>query len=156
MTVSFAPADVADAAVSHLLVLWTQIIFEMATMLNPYVHRYIACLGPVGFSVYRQSLLNEWFSASLASYESASTSGTSSQWYAFGLFLSSLNLIMWTSNLFVFLLLRWVPELLADEMCESPEIEWKMMIPLMKPNGLKKSSCAGEEQSNKVARAKAA
>ena len=158
LTVSLAPTDVADAAISHLLVLWTQIICETATMLNPYVHRYISFLVPMGFCVYRQSLLTEWFSASLASYESApaSGSGTSSQWYAFGLFLSSVNLIMWTANLFVFILLRWVPELLADEKCESPEIEWKMMVPLqMKSDGFKKKSC-DEQSNNKSTRAKAA
>ncbi len=157
LTVLLAPTDVADAAISHLLVLWTQIICETATMQNPYVHRYICFLIPVGFSVYRQGILTEWFSDSLASYEVASASGTSSQWYAFGLFLSSVNLIMWTANLFVFLLLRWAPELLADEKCESPEIKWKMMVPLqMKPNELKKSSSIGDKQSIQSTRAKAA
>lgn len=157
LTVLIAPTDVAEAAISHLLVLWTQIICETATMLNPYVHRYISFLIPMGFSVYRQGILSEWFSDSLASYEAASASGTSSQWYAFGLFLASVNAIMWTANLFVFLLLRWAPELLADEKCESPEIKWKMMVPLqMKRNVLKKKSSVGDEQSIISSRAKAA
>ena len=90
--------------------------------------------------MYRQSLLVDWFSASLAAYESASASGNSSQWYKFGLILSSVNLVMWTANLFVFILLRWTPELLADEKCESLEVEWKMMVPQMKLNELKNSS----------------
>ncbi len=150
LTVSFAPTDVADAAISHLLVLWTQIICETATMLNPYVHRYISFLNPVGFCVYRQSILVDWFYASLAAYESASSSGNSSQWYKVGIILSSVNLVMWTANLFVFILLRWTPELLADEKCESPEVEWKMMVPRQsKQNELKKGSGVGDEQTKK-------
>lgn len=157
LTVSLAPTDVTDAAISHLFVLWTQLICETATMLNPYVHRYISFLAPMGFCVYRESLLVDWFSASLASYESASASDNSSQWYKFGLILSSVNLIMWTANLFVFVFLRWAPELLADEKCESPEIEWKMMLPRqMKLDELKKGSGVGDEQINKTTRAKAA
>jgi hypothetical protein len=110
LTVVLAPTDVADAAISPLLVLWTQLTCETATMLNPYVHRFIAFFVPLGFFVYRESLLVDWFSTSLASYESASASDTSSQWYTFGLILSSVNLIFWTANLFVFTLLRWAPE----------------------------------------------
>jgi hypothetical protein len=172
LTVSLAPTEVADAAISHLLVLWTQIICETVAMHNPYVHRYIAFLIPMGFSVYRQSLLLDWFVASLASYSKSlafeslasyygSASGiTSSQWYIFGIILSSVNLIMWTVNLFVFIFLRWAPEFLADEKCESPEIEWQMMVPQqqMKPTGLKKksSSVGDERQSKKTVSAKAA
>eukprot|EP00984_Skeletonema_dohrnii_P025950 scaffold15188_cov160-Skeletonema_dohrnii-CCMP3373.AAC.7 len=159
LTVVLAPTDVADAAISPLLVLWTQLTCETATMLNPYVHRFIAFLVPLGFFVYRESLLVDWFSTSLASYESASASDTSSQCYTFGLILSSVNLIFWTANLFVFTLLRWAPELLADDKCESPEIEWKMMVPhQVKPNGLKKksSSVGGDEQGKNTVPAKAA
>uniref|UniRef100_A0A7S2PDP0 DUF7733 domain-containing protein n=1 Tax=Skeletonema marinoi TaxID=267567 RepID=A0A7S2PDP0_9STRA len=159
LTVVLAPTDVADAAISPLLVLWTQLTCETATMLNPYVHRFIAFLVPLGFFVYRESLLVDWFSTSLASYESASASDTSSQWYTFGLILSSVNLIFWTANLSVFTLLRWAPELLADDKCESLEIEWKMMVPhQVKPNGLKKksSSVGGDEQGKNTVPAKAA
>jgi len=159
LTVVLAPSDVAEAAISPLLVLWTQLTCETAAMLNPYVHRFIAFLVPLGFFVYRESLLVDWFSTSLASYESASASDTSSQWYTFGLILSSVNLIFWTANLFVFTLLRWAPELLADDKCESLEIEWKMMVPhQVKPNGLKKksSSVGGDEQGKNTVPAKAA
>jgi len=154
MTVSLAPTEVADAAISPLFVLWTQIICETVAMLNPYVHRYIAFLVPMGFFVYRESLLLDWFSASLTSYYA---NETPSQWYTFGLILSSVNLIIWTVSLFVFVLLRWAPEFLADEKCESPEIEWKMMVPQIKPSGLKKkSSSVGDEKNKKIVPAKAA
>jgi len=156
LTVSLAPTEVADAAISPLFVFWTQMICETVAMLNPYVHRYIAFLVPMGFFIYRERLLLDWFSASLlASY---SASDTSSTWYTFGLILSSVNLIFWTGTLFVFALLRWAPEFLAHEKCESPEIEWKMMVPhQMKPNGLKKkSSSVGDEQNKKTIPAKAA
>jgi len=154
LTVSLAPTEVADAAISPLFVFWTQMICETVAMLNPYVHRYIAFLVPMGFFVYRESLLLDWFSASLTSYYA---NETPSQWYTFGLILSSVNLIIWTVSLFVFVLLRWAPEFLADEKCESPEIEWKMMVPQIKPSGLKKkSSSVGDEKNKKIVPAKAA
>jgi hypothetical protein len=154
MTVSLAPTEVADAAISPLFVWWTQIICATVAMLNPYVHRYIAFLVPMGFFVYRESLLLDWFSASLTSYYA---NETPSQWYTFGLILSSVNLIIWTVSLFVFVLLRCAPEFLADEKCESPEIEWKMMVPQIKPSGLKKkSSSVGDEKNKKIVPAKAA
>ncbi|KAL7431986.1 hypothetical protein ACHAXM_002856 [Skeletonema potamos] len=155
MTVSLAPTEVADAAISPLLVFWTQITCETVAMLI--CHRDIAFLIPMGFFVYRESLLLDWFSASLASH---STSGPSSQWFTCGLILSTVNLILWTGTLFVFALLRWAPELLSDEKCESPEIVWKAMVPhQMKQNGLKKKSCSiGDEQNqnHKTAPIKAA
>jgi hypothetical protein len=57
MTVLLAPTEVADAAISPLLVFWTQITCEKVAMLNPNVHCYIAFLIPMGFFVYRESLL---------------------------------------------------------------------------------------------------
>ena len=158
LTVSAGPTEMADVVISPLFVLWTQIICETAVMLNPYVHRYIAFLIPLGFFVYRQSLLLDWFSDSLALYNSVPAGITSSQWYTFGLVLSSVNLFMGAVNLFVFTLMRWAPEFLNDDKCESPEIEWKMMMPFqMKTNGLKKKSRnARDEQDRKTALAKAA
>jgi hypothetical protein len=163
LTVFKAPPEVADAAISHLLVLWTQITCETVVMQNPFVHRYIALLIPIGFSVYRQSLLLEWFFTSLSYLSSTFVYmfGTytyfSLTWYAFGFVLSSVNLIMWTMNLFGFLLMRWTPEFLADDKCESPEIKWVLMVPRIKSqhSRIKKGSSVGSE-SNKTASARAA
>ena len=146
LTVSYAPTEVADAAISPLFVLMTQLTCETAVMLNPYVHRFIAFLVPLGFFVYRQSLLLGWFQESMF----MAAVHASSIWYTFGAVLSSINLVFWTITLFVFALLRWAPELLADEKFESPQVEWDMMVPVqMKTNGLKKkSSNVGEDQVN--------
>jgi hypothetical protein len=163
-TVFTAPPEFADAAISHLLVLWTQITCETVTMQNPFVHRYIALLIPLGFSVYRQSLLLEWFSISFTSFRSSFLSiiggNTSLSWYwhALGFVLSSINLIIWTMNLFGFLLMRWTPEFLAGDKCKSPEIKWEFMVPHIQyaNNGLKNKSSSVSSESTKTVSARAA
>jgi len=108
--------EVATLAVPHLFVLWCQIIGESTTMFNPNAHLFITLLLPLGFSIYRMNLLVEWFLASVSLvFESSTSSAT-----VWGLVLSSLNLVFWTYNLFVMLLLRITPEFLSDDKCESP------------------------------------
>lgn len=127
VTVSKAPQDVARLAMPHLFVLWCQIVGESATVFNPYVHRYIATLNFVGFSVYRMNLLAEWFSGSVALYVESSGFFTARVW---GLALSGLNLVFWTYNLFVMILLRILPEYLSDEKCESAAM--RISLPFIK------------------------
>jgi len=125
-----APSEVAVLIAPHLYVLWCQIITESITMVNPYVNRYINFLVPVGFSIYRTPQLAEWFLKSLALYNEnvsavATTTTTEiiSSAYTWGLALAGLNLVFWSYNLFVMLLLRIAPEFLKEETCEYPEVQ---------------------------------
>ena len=155
-TMFLAPVEVAESAISPLVVLWTQITCETVAMRNPYVHRYIAFLITVGFSVCRQSMLFDWFSASLSNVSTYAwpASVPTSCW--FGLALSTINVIFWTANTFGFILFRWAPELLSNEKCAAPEVEWNMGVPLFKSEqSLKRKirDVDGEITKQKTARA---
>merc|ERR1712151_423278 len=121
ITILVAPEDVAKLATPHLFVLWCQIIGESVTMFNPYAHRFVTLLLPIAFSVYRMSLLVEWVLWSISLLESITAIESMPIEYMWGLALASLNLLFWSYNLFVTLLLRITPEFLADEKCEAPE-----------------------------------
>jgi len=119
LTIFYGPSEVAVLAAPHLFVLWCQIIGESIVMFNPNVHRFVCLLVPVGFSVYRMNLLVEWYLGSVplmnADYASAGS--------VWELVLSSINLIFWTYNLFVALLLKITPEFLSEDKCEYPELQ---------------------------------
>jgi len=121
VTVFYDPKEIA-ALGPHLFVLWCQIIGESVTMFNPYVHRFITLLVPLGFSAYRMNILVEWFLGSASLFHGALPTTDISVSHTWGLALSSLNLVFWTYNLFVTLLLLVTPEFLSDEICESPEL----------------------------------
>mmetsp|Transcript_41102 Transcript_41102/g.75200 ORF Transcript_41102/g.75200 Transcript_41102/m.75200 type:complete len:293 (+) Transcript_41102:98-976(+) len=131
ITVIRASEEVAMLAVPHLFVLWCQIIGESVVMFNPFAYRFITLLLPIGFSVYRMHLLVEWFFGSVSLIKVASATENVSVWYTWGLALSSLNLVFWTYNLLVTLLLRVTPEFLGDEKCESPDVR-VISIPFIK------------------------
>jgi len=118
LTIFYGQSEVKVLAAPHLFVLWCQIIGESIVMFNPNVHRFITLLVPVGFSVYRMNLLVEWYLGSV-SLMNADYASAGSIW---GVVLSSINLIFWTYNLFVALLLKITPEFLSED-CEYPEMQ---------------------------------
>jgi len=125
ITILCAPRQVAVLAAPHLFVLWCQIIGESIVMFNPNVHRFITLLVPIGFSVYRLNLLAEWFlgSVSLFTLSRANYFSVGDIFIWWSVILSSLNLVFWTYNLFVALLLKITPEFLCEEKCEYPEMQ---------------------------------
>ncbi|KAL7526098.1 hypothetical protein ACHAXR_001315, partial [Thalassiosira sp. AJA248-18] len=141
ITILCAPNEVVVLAAPHLFVLWCQIIGESITMVNPYVHRYVNLLLPIGFSVYRTPQLVDWFLGSVSLYNknvlaTTATAENISAAYAWGLALASLNLVFWTYNLFVMLLLRIAPEFLSDDMCEYPDVQ-VISLPFIQEPGKK-------------------
>ncbi|KAL7532448.1 hypothetical protein ACHAWF_004137 [Thalassiosira exigua] len=120
IAIAKAPREVANLAVPHTFVLWIQIIGESVTMFNPRVHRYVTILVPIGFSIYRTTLVVEWLLGSLALYQDSSPEP--SAWVKWALALAALNSIFWTYNLFITLLLKVMPEYLARDKCEAPEV----------------------------------
>ena len=133
LTIISAPRQMAALAAPHLVLLWCQIIGEGMTMFNPNVHRYITLLVPLGFSAYRMNLLVEWFSSSFSLWSTHMYSDYTSA-YAWGVVLSSINLIFWTYNLFVALLLKITPEFLDKTRCEYPEMKVMIFEPKPKVN----------------------
>jgi len=143
-----APGQVSLLAARHMFVLWCQIIGESIVMFNPNVHRFITLLVPLGFSVYRLNLLVEWFlgSVSLFSESGANYISVGDAWWS--VILSSLNLVFWTYNLFVALLLKITPEFLCEEKCEYPEMQ-VITLPFVKePSILKKE--VGKAQAKQL------
>lgn len=124
ITIFCAPSEVALLAAPHLFVLWCQIIGESLVMFNQNVNRYIALLMPLGFSVYRMNILVDWFLGSVSLYADVSGIGEDiPTGYALGLSLAGLNLVFWTYNLLVTLLLKITPEFLSEEKCEHPKMQ---------------------------------
>lgn len=116
--------EVATLAMPHLFVLVCQIVGESMTKYNPNVHRYITLLMILGFSIYRLSLLLEWFTGSVSLSVSLYNwnDGIDGRCWVillgWGIILSSINLLFWTYNLFVTILLQIVPEYLSIDKCE--------------------------------------
>lgn len=114
--------EVAALAVPHLFVLGCQIIGESMTKYNPNCHRYVTLLVILGFSIYRLHLLVEWFLGSVVSLyyrEGHYNNELLLSEQGWGMVLSSINLVFWTYNLFVTVLLQIVTEFLSIDKCES-------------------------------------
>ena len=131
VTVLIAPCEVASLAAPHLFVLWCQIIGESMTKFNPNCHRLVTLMVIVGFSAYRMNLVVEWFLGSVSLYRDVLgrrgnhiivvMEDMVELGYGWGLVLSGLNLLFWTYNLFVTILLVIVPEHLRCEGTEASE-----------------------------------
>ena len=102
----------------HTLLLWLQIVMEGCAMMNPNFHHLIRILVPIGFSAYREKCLWVWFreaSLLLVQMQSGGMNTTNNvpNYYSAVCWLNAIvafcNLIMWSYNLFVTLLLRMVP-----------------------------------------------
>eukprot|EP00554_Chaetoceros_debilis_P002683 CAMPEP_0194083188 /NCGR_PEP_ID=MMETSP0149-20130528/8497_1 /TAXON_ID=122233 /ORGANISM="Chaetoceros debilis, Strain MM31A-1" /LENGTH=218 /DNA_ID=CAMNT_0038765529 /DNA_START=17 /DNA_END=673 /DNA_ORIENTATION=+ len=95
----FAPPQISAGTVSPLVLLLVQIVTEKSTQR---FHDVLRILVPIGFNAYRLKGLYNWV-------ESALLVSEDHPWYYVGLTLSTINLIIWSYNLFVFLLLRMLP-----------------------------------------------
>ncbi len=93
----------------------------------------MALLLPAGFCVYRMNVLVKWHLSSVYLFRDARRAlsvATAADIPAivkveatgWGLVLSGVNLLFWTYNLFVTMLLRIVPEFLDENKCESPRM----------------------------------
>jgi len=98
------------------------------TKYNPNSHRLVTLMVIVGFSVCRMNLVVEWFLGSVSSYRDVLgrrgdhivvMEDMVGLGYGWGLVLSGLNLLFWTYNLFVTILLVIVPEHLRYEGTEA-------------------------------------
>ena len=146
ITILCAPRQVSVLAAPHLFVLWCQIIGESIVMFNPNVHRFITLLVPIGFSVYRLNLLAEWFLGSVSLF----TLSRANYIIWWSVILSSLNLVFWTYNLFVALLLKITPEFLCEEKCEYPEMR-VISLPFVKePPIMKKEVGKAQTKESKL------
>jgi hypothetical protein len=99
--VLLGPSDVSAAAAPHLFLLLAQITMEGVTNHECY-HNLIRILVPIGFNAYRMSSLFTWVAVAFNDL-------SIDYWYQWGFGLAAVNLLAWSYNLFVFLLLRMTP-----------------------------------------------
>merc|ERR1740123_2741685 len=97
-------------------------------------HAIPRLLVPIGFNLYRLGTLTAWLQISWHSFTvmkaavifNESFHATSMVlWEVLGLSLSFVNMIMWTYNLFIFLLLRVLPQYIDSKSFPMPDVAWK-------------------------------
>mmetsp|Transcript_20047 Transcript_20047/g.40627 ORF Transcript_20047/g.40627 Transcript_20047/m.40627 type:complete len:256 (-) Transcript_20047:61-828(-) len=126
------PAALAELAAPHLFILLCQIIMECLTD-SPLYHIMVRLFVFVGYSTYRIWKLVHWVESSWDLL--LTTTEESRVWYLAGFGLASINLLMFSYNLFVFLLLRLAPCFLDPTECPSPHVTWKgELVPVLIDN----------------------
>ena len=133
-------SDVGRAAAPHLYLTLVQCACEGLTA-TPHFAALLRLAVPVGFNTFRIGTLCTWVLASLQAVRgsagseaaavsvAAATGGTAPSlhptwWARAGLALAVVNLLMWTYNLFVFLLLRVVPQYMDPREFSPPRTAW--------------------------------
>lgn len=116
-----APNPVAVAAAPHLFLLAVQFACEGLTA-NVRFANVLRLAVPIGFNSYRLGTLGVWFTSAWAATRAGSGMGSLWAWPA--LALVAANTLLWTYNLFVFLLLRMAP-LYIREVQTPPEVAWR-------------------------------
>ena len=116
------PSAVSAAAAPHLLLTLVQCACEALTRSSS-VHALVRLLIPIGFNAYRMGVLVAWSRAAVGMW-CAKPWYVVQPWYLVALILAFTNFVMWTYNLFVFLLWRTVPQYLDQTEFPTPPTEW--------------------------------
>ena len=126
------PGDAGNAAVPHFFLVLSQVGMETVTQQNPNFHTLPRLLTPIGFNAFRLRTLWIWIRMAGATYNRTTTGTPIMQyWAGFAWCLAVVNLVAWIYNLFIFLLLRCVPQYLNLDEFPVPEVTWKgQLIPL--------------------------
>ena len=91
-------------------------------------------LVPIGFNAYRLKPLYRWvYLATMISKDSAPETLDHLDWYVAAMFLSVINLVLWSYNLFIFLLLRVLP-IYFDKIKTPPVDMAYTIVPIPKTN----------------------
>ena len=125
VTLILGPSEVKNAVAPHLFLLLSQITMEGVSNDVRY-YNLIRLLVPIGFNAYRISSLLEWVSMA---WSSTALKGF---WYYWLLGLAITNLVLWTYNLFIVLLLRVTPAYLDPVVSPAAPVVWKFQaIPII-------------------------
>ena len=132
-----APRYISDAAAPHLYLVLCQVAMETLTG-GAKFYPLLRLLTPIGFNTYRMGALYVWASTAVSSFLRAkdSVAGLGSNffagkmivWEVLGLSLALVNLVVWTYNLFIFLLLRAVPQYLDKTEFPAAKVVWKFQL----------------------------
>ena len=112
--------DIVTAAMApHLFVLLVQNAMEILAF-NFRFHPLPRILIPLGFNTYRLQMLFSWVETALEHYERS----PKDTWLHWGLTLAVLNAVLYTYNLFFFLIMRHLPSYMDPNQCLEPEVKW--------------------------------
>eukprot|EP00568_Trieres_chinensis_P001754 CAMPEP_0183304998 /NCGR_PEP_ID=MMETSP0160_2-20130417/9884_1 /TAXON_ID=2839 ORGANISM="Odontella Sinensis, Strain Grunow 1884" /NCGR_SAMPLE_ID=MMETSP0160_2 /ASSEMBLY_ACC=CAM_ASM_000250 /LENGTH=287 /DNA_ID=CAMNT_0025468131 /DNA_START=27 /DNA_END=887 /DNA_ORIENTATION=+ len=119
-----APSAVANAAAPHLFLTASQVVMESLSR-GPRFYALCRILVPIGFNAYRMGPLWTWTRVAWSQLSSSSSAAaTMPFWETAGLVLATLSLVLWTYNLFIFLLLRVVPQYLNRVEFPDAKVAW--------------------------------
>ena len=91
---------------------------------------------PIGFNTYRLGTLGAWCAAAAATAGATRGAPAWALAWAWGaLALAVGNLLLWSYNLFVFLLLRVAPQYLDPLQFGAPPVDWKFALLPLAPEG---------------------
>jgi hypothetical protein len=119
----------AAAAAPHLFVLVVQIIMETLSRRYQW-HGYIMTLVPIGFSIYREFTLATWVQESyqvLLVTDNTTSNSMDSVLSMISFGLAVVNIVLWSYNCFIFLLLRMMPVYIDQERYPMPNVEWDVI-----------------------------
>lgn len=120
-----APRSVADAAAPHLYLTLCQCWMEGVSS-GAWFYPLVRLMVPIGFNAYRMIALKTWLIAAWRSTGAATPGGV--VWETLGLALAFVNTVIWTYNLFVFLLLRTLPQYIDREEFPEAKVTWKGQV----------------------------
>jgi hypothetical protein len=127
-----APSPIANATAPHVFLLLSQILMEI--MVNgPRFHPMLQVINPIGYSVYRLGSLKMWV---VLAWEMLSTTANNDgigsnailTWEMMHFWLAVTNVLFWTYNTFVLLLLRVVPPCLDQNKFPDANVSWKYQL----------------------------
>jgi hypothetical protein len=126
-----APRSIAEAAAPHLYLTLCQCSMEGLSR-GPRFYALTRLMIPIGFNAYRIGSLWMWlltaWKSSVAAKHTFPGGSRIVTWEAMGLTLAFFNMVMWTYNLFVFLMLRTVPQYLDRNKFPDSAISWKGQV----------------------------
>ena len=135
--VFLAPRAVAAAAAPHLFLTAMQCAVESLTAHQRFAP-LLRLLVPIGFNTYRLGTLRDWCLAAVSTARITSGGGAplwAWAWAGGGLALAVANAMLWSYNLFVFLLLRVAPQYLDPLRFGAPPVDWKFALLPLAPEG---------------------
>jgi len=130
-----APTSIAEAAAPHLYLALCQGVMESMSS-GPKFYASPQLMIPIGFNAYRLGSLKTWVWTAWQSFRDARlhmNGGKVMIWETAGLVLAFANAVIWTYHLFVFLLLRVLPQYLDQNKFPNANVSWKacQMVPVL-------------------------
>mmetsp|Transcript_47429 Transcript_47429/g.51228 ORF Transcript_47429/g.51228 Transcript_47429/m.51228 type:complete len:128 (+) Transcript_47429:125-508(+) len=120
---------------------------------GPRFHSLTQLMVPIGFNTYRLFTLNTWVRTAwkMVVMNQKDAMMMMMLWNVVGLALAVANAIIWTYNLFVFLLLRTLPQYINRQEFPVADVTWKgQLIPILASTSTSTSDSSSNNNNNKT------